>query len=133
VQLRDGRDLTIVANGLLVAAALEAHDALAERDIQSRVLDVATVKPLDEPAIERAARETGAVLVAEEHLAHGGLGSAVAMAVGRRQPCPMAFVNLGDRFAESGSPEELLEHYGLTSGHLVRAAEALVTTKQRGR
>ena len=133
VQLRDGGDLTIVANGLMVAAALEAHDALAERDIQARVLDAATVKPLDEPAIERAARETGAVLVAEEHLAHGGLGSAVAMAVGRRQPCPMAFVNLGDRFAESGSPEELLEHYGLTSGHLVRAAEALVTTKRRGR
>ncbi len=131
-QLRDGRDVTIVANGLMVSAALQAHDLLAERGIQARVLDMASVKPLDEEAVARAARETGAIVVAEEHLAHGGLGSVVAMAVARRHPCPMAFVNLGDTYAQSGTPEELLEKYGLTAGDIARAAEDLVSTTKRG-
>lgn len=124
-KLRDGEDLTIVANGLLVAPALQAHDSLAAQGIRARVLDIATVKPLDEAAIAAAARETGAILVAEEHLAHGGLGSVVAMAVARLAPCRMAFVNLGDRFAESGTGDELMEKYGLTAGMVTNAAAAL--------
>ncbi|HEX2035334.1 MAG TPA: transketolase C-terminal domain-containing protein [Chloroflexota bacterium] len=131
IQLRDGADLTIVANGLMVAAALEAHDILAERGVRARVLDMATVKPLDEAAVERAARETGAIVVAEEHLAHGGLGSAVAMAVAQRHACPLAFVNLGDRYAESGAPEDLLRKYGLTSAEIVAAAERVMGAKGR--
>jgi len=132
VQLRDGADLTIVANGLMVGAALQAHDSLAEMGIQARVLDMATVKPLDEVAIEAASRETGAIVVAEEHLAHGGLGSAVAMAAAGIHPCPITYVNLGDRFAESGSERELLEKYGLTSADIVRAAEQAVAMKRQG-
>jgi len=125
VQLRDGSDLTIVANGLLVAAALQAHDTLHERGIAARVLDVHTVKPLDEEALERAARETGGIVVAEEHLAHGGLGSVVAMALAQRRPTKMAFVNVGDRFAESGTGDELMEKYGLSAADVVKAAESL--------
>jgi transketolase len=132
IQLRDGGDLTIVANGLMVAAALQAHDVLADQGVQARVLDVPTVKPLDEEALARAAGETGAIVVAEEHLAHGGLGSAVAMAVSRLRPCPMAFVNLGDTFAESGAPEALLERYGLTSQDVVGAAERVLAVKGGG-
>ena len=128
-RLRDGSDLTIAANGLMVAAALEAHDRLAERGIRARVLDIATVKPLDEAAIADAARETGAILVAEEHLAHGGLGSVVAMAAARSAPCPMRFVNLGDTFAESGTGEELMEKYGLTTDAVFKAAEELARAK----
>jgi transketolase len=126
IQLRDGDDVTIVANGLLVAAALQAHDQLRERGISARVLDVHTVKPLDEAALERAARETGGIVVAEEHLSHGGLGSVVAMALAQRRPCPMAFVNVGDTYAESGTGDELMEKYGLTAANVVHAAEGLL-------
>ncbi|MBI3974713.1 MAG: transketolase family protein [Chloroflexi bacterium] len=131
-RLRDGRDVTIVANGLMVSAALQAHDALAERGISARVLDVATVKPLDEAAIEAAARETGGIVVVEEHLAYGGLGSVVAMAAARRHACPMAFVNIDDTYAESGTPEALMEKYGLTSDDIVRAVEGLAGARKRG-
>src|SRR5919202_3727067 len=126
IQLRDGDDVTIVANGLLVAAALQAHDQLQERGISARVLDLHTVKPLDEAALERAARDTGGVVVAEEHLSHGGLGSAVAMALAQRYPTKMAFVNVGDRYAESGQGDELMAKYALTAADVVKAAEGLV-------
>ena len=124
-QLRDGSDLTIVANGIMVAPALDAAETLAGAGIQARVLDLHTVKPVDKAALQAAARETGAIVVAEEHLAHGGLGSAVAMSVARQHPVPMRFVNLGDTFAESGKPEELLGKYHLTAADIVRAAEDL--------
>ena len=128
-RLREGNDLTIAASGLMVGAALQAHDALAERGIRARVLDVATTKPIDEVEIAAAARETGGIVVAEEHLAHGGLGSVVAMTAARLAPCKMRFVNLGDRFAESGTGDELLEKYGLTSKEVTQAAEELVRSK----
>jgi transketolase len=99
--LRDGPDLTIVANGLMVAPALDAAETLAGEGISARVLDMHTVKPIDRGALEAAARETGALVVAEEHLAHGGLGSVVAMTVALSQPVPIRFVNLGDQFGES--------------------------------
>ncbi|HEU5315916.1 MAG TPA: transketolase C-terminal domain-containing protein, partial [Chloroflexota bacterium] len=114
-RLRDGNDVTIAANGLMVGAALEAHAALAAKGIRARVVDFASVKPIDEAEIAAAARETGGIVVAEEHLAHGGMGSAIAMAAAQSQPCRMRFVNLGDRFAESGTGDELLEKYGLTA------------------
>src|SRR5690606_7865605 len=94
--LRDGTDVTIVANGMMVAAALIAHDKLRAEGISARVLDMATVKPLDREAIERAARETGGIVTAEEHLLHGGLGSAVAQAVAQSHPVPIEFVGLDD-------------------------------------
>src|SRR5438270_3809207 len=122
IRLRDGKDLTIIANGLMVSAALEAADELAKKGVKARVLDMHTAKPLDDAAVLAAARETGRIVVAEEHLAHGGLGSGVAMSVVRQQPVPMRFVNLGDTFAESGKPEELLAKYHLTAADVVQAA-----------
>ncbi|MDW7995793.1 MAG: transketolase C-terminal domain-containing protein [Gemmatales bacterium] len=126
--LRDGRDLTIIANGLMVAAALEAAEELARLGVSVRVLDMHTVKPLDHEAVARAARETGRIVVAEEHLKHGGLGSAVAQSVAEQCPVPMRFVALNDTYAESGTPQDLLRKYGLTAADIVRAARSLLQT-----
>jgi transketolase len=90
-----------------------------------------TVKPIDQAALAKAARETGAVVVAEEHLAHGGLGSVVAMAVSESHPVPIRYVNLRDEFGESGHPDELLKKYGLTADKVVEAAKAAVAAKKR--
>ena len=126
IQLREGSDLTIIANGILVAAALEAAEQLAAQGKQARVLDMHTVKPLDNEAVEAAARETKRIVVAEEHLLHGGLGSAVAMCLAERCPVPIRFVAIQDTFAESGKPEELLAKYGLTSKEIVAAGLAVM-------
>ncbi|MBI3408851.1 MAG: transketolase family protein [Planctomycetes bacterium] len=125
IMLRPGKDVTLIANGLLVAAALEAADQLKGKGIDARVLDMHTVKPLDDAAVLAAARENGRIVVAEEHLLHGGLGSAVALSAGRQHPVPMRFVALVDTFAESGKPEELLAKYGLTAKEIVKAALSL--------
>src|SRR5213083_2740547 len=109
----------------MVAPALDAAQTLAGQGVQARVLDMHTVKPCDDAAIAAAARETGRIVVAEEHLLHGGLGSTVAMSVVRQHPVPMRFVGIKDTFAESGKPEELLQKYGLTSANIVKAAKAL--------
>jgi transketolase len=124
--VRDGKDLTIIANGIMVAAALKAADRLAAQGVQARVLDMHTVKPLDDAAVLAAARETGRIVVAEEHLLHGGLCSAVALSAARQHPVPMRFVALKDTFAESGTPEGLLAKYGLTASDILREAQALV-------
>ena len=124
-QLREGDDVAIIADGIMVAMALDAAEALAQDGIAARVIDMHTVKPVDEAAIVKAARETQAIVVAEEHLAAGGLGSMVASAVTRTVPVPMAYVNLGDCFAESGDPDALLQKYGLTSSAIVEAARKL--------
>jgi transketolase len=124
-QLRNGGDVTLIANGLMVAAALEAADRLAAQGIQARVLDMHTVKPCDDAAVLAAARDTGRIVVAEEHLLHGGLGSAVAMSAARQYPVPMRFVGLHDTFAESGPAEGLLAKYGLTASDIVREALAV--------
>jgi transketolase len=121
-RLREGGDVTLVACGLMVAAALEAAHALSAEGVEARVLDMHTVKPLDAAAIEQAARETGAIVTAEEHLLQGGLGAGVARVVAERHPVPMAFVGIRDRYAESGQPQELLEKYGLMPDDIVRAA-----------
>lgn len=125
ITVREGDDVTVIANGLMVAAALDAATELAKAGVGVRVIDMHTAKPIDEQAIAKAARETGAIVVAEEHLAHGGLGSAVAMAVARISPVPMAFVNIGDCFAESGEPYGLLEKYGLTPAAIVKAVRSV--------
>ncbi|HHX64051.1 MAG TPA: transketolase family protein [Chloroflexi bacterium] len=125
-RLRDGDDVTLVACGLMVAAALEAVDVLSGEGIDARVLDMHTVKPVDVQALEAAARETGAIVTAEEHLLDGGLGSIVARAVAERHPVPMAFVGLQNRYAESGDPQGLLDKYGLTATHIAAAARNLL-------
>ncbi len=122
-QLRAGKDVTIIANGLMVGIALDAAAALASQKIDVRVIDMHTVKPLDEAAIVAAAKETGRIVVAEEHLMAGGLGSAVATVVARTHPVPMEFVNVGDTYAESGDPAGLLQKYGLTTEAVVNAVQ----------
>jgi transketolase len=126
ITVREGTDVTIIANGLMVPMALDAAVELAETGVSARVLDMHTAKPLDEEAIVKAARETGALVVAEEHLAAGGLGSAVAMLVCQTIPVPLAYVNLGDRYAESGDPDGLLEKYGLTPTAIVEAVRRVI-------
>ena len=127
--LREGGDVSLVANGMMVAIALEAARQLAGHGIDARVLDFHTVKPLDERALEQAADDTGALVVCEEHLGHGGLGAAAACAIARLRPVPMEFVNIGDRYAESGDPTALFEKYGLSVRDLVAAAERAVARK----
>ena len=130
-QVREGSDLTIVANGLMVAPALDAAETLAGQGINARVLDMHTVKPIDRAALQAAAEQTGAIVVAEEHLAHGGLGSVVAMTLAEIHPVPIRYVNLGDQFGESGAPDALLEKYGLTAAKVAEAAKAAVAAKAR--
>ncbi|HXY31224.1 MAG TPA: transketolase C-terminal domain-containing protein [Gemmatimonadaceae bacterium] len=129
IRLRDGDALTIVANGLLVAAALQAAEDLAGRGVEVRVLDMHTVKPIDDDALARAARETGALVVAEEHLHHGGLGSAVSTSLATTVPAPVEFVDLGDTYAESGKPNDLMIKYGLTAERIIAAAERALARK----
>ncbi len=122
-RVREGKDATIIACGLMVALALEAAAELAKKGVECRVLDMHTVKPIDRAAIVAAARETGAIVTAEEHLLDGGLGSAVARVVAEEAPCKMAFVGVRDTYAESGKPEELLAKYGLTAAEVVTAVQ----------
>jgi transketolase len=129
VTMRQGKDATIMATGIMVAKALEAADILAKQGIDCRVINVHTLKPLDEAAIVKAASETGAIVVAEEHLAQGGLGSRVAQMVVREKPVPMEFVNLGDRYAVSGKAGELLQRYGLTAGDIEESVKSAVKRK----
>lgn len=128
-QLRNGSDVTIIACGLMVAAALEAAHDLSEAGIEARVLDMHTIKPIDGAAIEAAARETGAIVTAEEHLLDGGLGSAVARVVTERRPVPMRFVGVNNEYAESGGGQELLEKYGLMPTNIVEAVKEIVARK----
>jgi len=125
-RLREGTDVTLMANGLMVAACLVAAERLAADGVQARVVDMATVKPLDEDEVRAAAAETGGIVVAEEHLVTGGLGAMVAQAVCRLHPAPVAFVGLEDTYAESGAPAALLRKYGLTADAVLAAAERLL-------
>jgi transketolase len=114
IRLRDGKDVTIIACGLMVAAALDAAELLKRNGIEARVLDMHTIKPIDVESIELACQDTGAIVTAEEHLLSGGLGSTVARVVAQRFPVPMGFVGIQDTYAESGDPDDLMQKYGLT-------------------
>jgi transketolase len=127
--VREGGDLTIIGCGLMVAAALDAATMLAEEGIQARVLDMHTIRPMDVQAITAAARETGAIVTAEEHLLHGGMGSNVARIVAAAHPVPMRFVGLDDTYTDSGEPEALLEKYNLTAQDIVKVAHEAVAAK----
>jgi transketolase len=116
----------------MVAAALEAADDLQKHGVSARVLDMHTIKPLDEDAIERAARETGAIVTAEEHLLDGGLGSAVARAVTKLCAVPMGFVGVRNTYAESGKGQELLEKYGLMPKDIANAVTEVMPRKRNG-
>ncbi len=129
VTLRRGSDVTIVALRDLVVQALIAAEILSRQGIDARVLDCHTLKPLDEAALLQAARETGAVVTAENNIRFGGLGSAVAEILVEHHPVPMQRIALGDRFAESGPYLELIDKYGLTARHMVEAVKAVMQRK----
>jgi transketolase len=126
VTMRQGKDATVIAMGIMVARALEASDALAKQGIDCRVINMHTLRPLDKAAIIGAAAETGAIVVAEEHLAQGGLGSRVAQVITAERPVPMEFVNLDDKYAVSGKAEQLLQRYGLTAEHIEESVKSVV-------
>ncbi len=127
--LRQGSDLAIAACGVEVAEALEAAELLATRGIEARVLDLATIDPLDEELVEAAAAECGALLTVEEHQIRGGLGDAVAQALGRRHPVPLELAGMDDSFGQSGTAAELLAHYGLDAAGIAARAERLIERK----
>ena len=129
ITMRQGKDATVIAVGIMVAKALEAADILARQGIDCRVINMHTLKPLDEAGVVKAASETGAIVVAEEHLAQGGLGSRVAQTIAKEKPVPMEFVNLGDRYAVSGKVEELLQRYGLTARNIEESVKSVVKRK----
>jgi len=130
ITMRQGKDATIIAIGLMVKAALEAADNLKREGIDCRLLNISTLKPIDEAAIIRAAAETGAIVTAEEHLEHGGLGSIIAQVVARHYPVPIEFVAIKDTYAKSGKPAELLQRYGLTAKDIEQAVRSV--TKRKG-
>ncbi|MFC1904695.1 transketolase family protein [Chloroflexota bacterium] len=129
VTMQQGKDATVIAIGIMVSAALEAAEALKQEGIDCRVLNMPTLKPIDEEAIIKAAIETGAIVTAEDHLEHGGLGSEVTLTVVKHHPVPMEFVAIKDTYAESGKPDELLQKYGLTAKDIEQAVRSAIKRK----
>jgi len=127
---RPGRDVTVMAIGVMVWKALEAAELLASQGIDCRVLNLASLKPLDVEAVLAAARETGAIVTAEDHLVHGGLASLVAQTLALHQPTPMAFIGMQDQYAVSGRWDQLLERYGLSAEKIAEAARSVVARKR---
>lgn len=130
IELLEGSDVTLIAAGLLVAESIRAAEALQAEKISARVIDMHTIKPLDRDAIMRAASETGAIVVAEEHLVDGGLGVRVAQVVAETHPAPMEFVAIQNTYAESATPEQLLDKYGLLARDVAAAARRVVKRKR---
>lgn len=124
-RLRPGKDVTVIANGIMVTSAIEAAAEMAELGIDVGVIDMHTIKPLDEDIIIRAARETGKIVTAEEHSIIGGLGSAVAEVLVREYPVKIKMIGQHDTFGESGKPDELREKYGMTNRDIVKAIKEL--------
>ncbi|MDG2227855.1 MAG: transketolase family protein [Flavobacteriales bacterium] len=127
--LNEGTDVTIVATGHLVWPAIEAGKALAEKGISAEIINIHTIKPLDEEAILKSVAKTGCIVSAEEHQIAGGLGESIAQVLSRNNPLPQEFVAVNDSFGESGSPAELMEKYGLDTPNIIAAAEKVITRK----
>ena len=129
VVLKEGTDVTLVGTGIMVSKAMEAADLLAADGISAAVVNISTIKPLDNALITEMAQKTGAVVTAEEHSIYGGLGSAVAEVLVETCPVPMARVGVEDKFGESGLPDELLEKYGLTAANIAAKAKVVIAKK----
>ncbi|PIU39903.1 MAG: transketolase [Candidatus Omnitrophica bacterium CG07_land_8_20_14_0_80_50_8] len=129
ILLRSGKDVTLIANGLMVFEALEAAEILKREGLNASVVDLHTLKPLDEALLLGQAHKTGAFVTAEEHLVFGGLGSTVSGLVSQNFPIPVEFVGVNDTYAESGPPDELFKKYGLTANHIVQAAKKVISRK----
>ncbi len=129
IVMNEGKDVTLIATGHTVWEALQAAEALEADGISAEVIDIATIKPLDEEAIVASVQKTGCVVVAEEHNAFGGLGEAVAGVLAAKCPKPVEFVNGGDRFGQSGTPSALMAAYGLDAPHIAEAAKKAISRK----
>ncbi len=129
VQFTEGNDVTIVATGHLVWEALQASERLEERGISAEVINIHTIKPLDEEAILKSVAKTGCIITAEEHNYYGGLGESVARTLAKNHPTPQEFIATNDTFGESGTPDQLMEKYGLNANAIVKAVEKVITRK----
>ena len=125
VTLSEGKDVTIVATGIMVDVALAAKEELEKEGINARVINIHTLKPIDKDVLIKAAKETGAIVTVEEHNVIGGLGSAVSEVLCEEYPVPVIKVGVNDTFGESGTPDQLLEKYGLTSANVVEKLKSL--------
>jgi len=129
--MREGDDVTLIGTGIMVSVCLKAAEVLALEDIQATVINLSTIKPLDNKTITKAARKTGAVVTAEEHNVEMGMGSAIAVLLAEDRHVPMKRVGIPDVFGESGSSDELMETYGLTVDHIVEAAHDVMKRKDK--
>jgi transketolase len=129
--MRDGSDVSLVGCGTMVSRCLQAAEALAQEKISARVINLSTVKPLDVATLDKAARDTGGIVTAEEHTVVHGIGGAVASAVVQNHPVPMAFVGVQDVFGESGESDELFAKFGLTSEKIVEAAVGVLKRRRQ--
>ena len=130
VELAGGNDVTIIATGLMVGEALKAKELLKKDGIDARVINIHTIKPIDKDIIIKAAKETGAIVTAEEHYIMGGLGSAVCEVVCAKAPCPVKIIGT-DRFGKSGKPAELFREYDLTPENICEKAKLAIAMKTR--
>lgn len=129
IQLTEGNDVTIVATGHLVWEALQAAEQLEEKGISAEVINIHTIKPLDEEAILKSVAKTGCIVTAEEHNKYGGLGESVARCLATNAPTPQEFVAVNDSFGESATPDELMKKYGLNDEAIVKAVEKVISRK----
>ena len=130
VCVADGKDITIVATGLMVSLALEAKELLAEEGIDARIVNIHTIKPIDKEILKKAAEETGAIVTAEEHNIIGGLGAAVTEVICESCPVPVVRVGMNDTYGHSGTVPALLEAYGLTPAKIAEAAKKAISMKK---
>jgi len=128
-RFREGAHATIIATGIMVHYSLLAADELAREGIECRVINMSTLKPIDEEEIIRASEDTGAIVTVEDHFERGGLGSTVSLILSKRRPTPLETVALGDKYAVSGKPDELLEIFGLSKGHIKEAVRRVIERK----
>lgn len=128
--IRDGKDVTLVACGVEVSRALDAAETLAAENVSARVVNMATIKPIDDALLAKCAAETGCFVTCEDHNILGGLGSAVAESLSQSRPCPIEFVGVRDVFGASGEPEELAQQYGLTAPFIAQAARDVIARKK---
>jgi transketolase len=130
IKMQEGSDVTIIATGHLVYSALKAAEMLADKNISAEVINLHTIKPLDEKAVLESTQKTNAVVTAEEHLRNGGMGDSIAQLLGRKYPLPIEMVAADDTFGESGKPDELLKKYNLDVTDIVAAAEKTMDRKK---
>ncbi len=129
VNFNEGTDVSIFATGHLVWEAVQACEELEKEGISAEIINIHTIKPIDKKAILDSVKKTGAVVTAEEHMLNGGLGDSIAQILGRELPTPIEMIGVDDTFGESGTPEQLLEKYGLNAKNIVAAAKKVITRK----